>query len=95
MTHRPGELSGGQQQRVAIARALMNQPRMLLADEPTGNLDDQTSQEIFELLQNVNGEGVTIVLITHDTRIAAMAKTRYEMQPGGHLKSSLNSAALS
>lgn len=80
--HRPAELSGGQQQRVAIARVLAAQPPLILADEPTGNLDGATSREILSILQQLHGEGQTIVMITHDACIAAAAPRQMRMESG-------------
>ncbi len=80
--HFPNQLSGGQQQRVAIARALVNQPRVLLADEPTGNLDTRTSIEVMGVFQTLNEQGITIVMVTHELDIASFAKRKVVMRDG-------------
>ena len=82
LRHKPSELSGGQQQRVAIARAIVNNPSLLLADEPTGNLDSASSREVMEIFQEMNREGRTIVLITHDQEVAAYASRRIILRDG-------------
>lgn len=82
MNLKPAELSGGQQQRVAIARALINQPSLLLADEPTGNLDSESSKEVMDILEELNREGLTIIMVTHEMDIADRAKKRKILRDG-------------
>jgi putative ABC transport system ATP-binding protein len=82
LDHQPSELSGGQQQRVAIARALVTEPALILADEPTGNLDTHTSTEVMALFQELNEQGITIILVTHEPDIAVYAKRIAEVRDG-------------
>lgn len=82
MDHKPGQLSGGQQQRVAIARALAAGPSLILADEPTGNLDSRSGKEIMELLKELHGQGNTIILITHDPEVAKEAERQIRIMDG-------------
>ena len=90
MHHSPNELSGGQQQRVAIARALVNDPKLILADEPTGALDSHTSADILKLFQNLNDQGITIVMVTHDNDVANQARRRLDFLDGKIVKDSAN-----
>jgi putative ABC transport system ATP-binding protein len=87
--HEPNQLSGGQQQRVAIARALVNEPSLILADEPTGNLDSKMSVEVFSLFQQLNDEGITIVLVTHERDFAKFAKRIVELKDGRIIRDSI------
>ncbi|MGZ4816152.1 MAG: ABC transporter ATP-binding protein [Terriglobales bacterium] len=89
MDHFPSQLSGGQQQRVAIARALVNKPSILLADEPTGNLDSRTSVEIMDIFQQLNDQGLTVVLVTHEPDIAQFAKRELVFRDGKIRKDAL------
>jgi putative ABC transport system ATP-binding protein len=82
LTHLPSQLSGGEQQRVAIARALINQPKLILADEPTGNLDSQTGDEIMKLFDKLHAEGNTIIVVTHEREVAACAQRMISIRDG-------------
>lgn len=88
--HRPSELSGGQQQRVAIARSLANDPLMILADEPTGNLDSRTEEEVLTLLEELNREGKTILIVTHDDHVAERARRVIRLRDGQIASDSIN-----
>lgn len=88
--HAPNQLSGGQQQRVAIARALVNEPRIVLADEPTGNLDSRTSAEIMAVLQSLSSSGITVVLVTHEQEIAAYCRRTVQMRDGRVIQDSVH-----
>jgi len=90
LEHRPFELSGGQQQRVAIARALINDPLIILADEPTGNLDSQTEQEILDLFETLNNQGKTIIVVTHEDIVGERAKRIITMKDGNILSDVTN-----
>ncbi len=90
--HDPGELSGGQQQRVAIARAMVTRPKVLIADEPTGNLDSQRGHEIMQLIKAYNDEGVTVIMVTHEKEIAAYASRTIYLRDGMIEKESRNHA---
>lgn len=92
--HEPNQLSGGQQQRVAIARALVNEPSLILADEPTGNLDSKKSVEVFSLFQKLNDEGITIVLVTHERDFAKFAKRIVELKDGKVIRDTIISDRL-
>ncbi len=94
MTHKPSEMSGGQQQRVAIARAIAQAPPIILADEPTGNLDSGSTAEIMEILKELHGEGRTVILITHDNEIAARAKRMIRIMDGRIVADIINEAVL-
>ena len=92
--HKPDELSGGQQQRVAIARALVNSPSILLADEPTGALDTKTGEEVMALFEELNQQGMTLILVTHDTDIAAQAHRVVTLRDGEIMSDDMNGLAL-
>ncbi|HEY9785571.1 MAG TPA: ABC transporter ATP-binding protein [Candidatus Obscuribacterales bacterium] len=91
MAHRPNQLSGGQQQRVSIARALVNDPSILLADEPTGALDSHTAQEIMTILKELNDRGMTVILVTHDAEVASWARRKVRLKDGKIVSDSMES----
>jgi putative ABC transport system ATP-binding protein len=82
VNHHPNQLSGGQQQRVAIARALVNEPSIILADEPTGNLDSKTTVDVLSVFQKLNDKGITLILVTHESDVATFAKRVISMRDG-------------
>jgi putative ABC transport system ATP-binding protein len=88
LNHRPNELSGGQRQRVAIARAIVNKPRLLFADEPTGNLDSKSGKEILSLFEHLHSDGVTIIMVSHDPSVAERAKRKLILQDGALVEDS-------
>jgi putative ABC transport system ATP-binding protein len=91
--HTPSEMSGGQKQRVAIARALISKPRLILADEPTGALDSETSSQIMDLLTEINGSGITVLVVTHDPEVARRTQRTIRLRDGRVVDSSLSSAS--
>ena len=94
MNNMPNMLSGGQQQRVAIARAIVNNPKMILADEPTGNLDTRTSMEIIQIFQELNDKGITVVMVTHEDDIAQSSKRKVVFKDGKMIKSEMTTNRL-